>query len=106
MGTLMYVVEGKENGFDSIPTSIYWAIVTITTVGFGDIVPGTVLGKVISSVMMLIGYAIIAVPTGIVTLELGKTMKEQTKPACHVCGNQKNDLDADFCKKCGSKLNY
>ena len=103
MGTLMYMVEGGRNGFENIPQSIYWAIVTITTVGFGDIVPVSPMGKCIASMMMIIGYAIIAVPTGIVTVELSK-QAVQMRPACTECGNKQNDDDAMYCKKCGKKL--
>jgi voltage-gated potassium channel len=103
MGTLMYLVEGGRNGFENIPQSIYWAIVTITTVGFGDIVPVTPAGKCIASLMMIMGYAIIAVPTGIVTVELSKqSVPQQT--TCSGCGNPRNDDDAYFCKKCGKPL--
>lgn len=101
MGTLMYVVEGAESGYDSIPQGIYWAIVTITTVGFGDVVPQTVLGKFIASVSMLLGYAIIAVPTGIITAEL--TKRERGNIICTNCGNE-NRADAMYCNECGSKL--
>lgn len=98
LGTLMYVIEGGENGFTSIPQSIYWAIVTVTTVGFGDIVPQTVLGKFLSSISMIMGYAIIAVPTGIITVELSKnTSKDKV---CEVCKHDNPD-DAQFCNQCG-----
>jgi len=99
MGTLMYVVEGGCNGFTSIPQSIYWAIVTITTVGYGDIVPITVIGKIISSISMLIGYAIIAVPTGIITVEMTKASKKHK--ICKKC-NEMNAPNANFCAMCGN----
>ncbi|HEV7347973.1 ion transporter [Telluribacter sp.] len=105
LGTVMYLIENgnaAESGFTSIPVSIYWAIVTLTTVGFGDIVPQTVLGKIIASLIMLIGYAIIAVPTGIVTNEL-LHMQKGTR-LCPSCGNNHNDNDASYCKVCGHKL--
>lgn len=102
LGTLMYVVEHGKNGFTSIPHSIYWSVVTITTVGFGDIVPQTLLGKLISSVIMITGYAIIAVPTGIVTVELSKAQK-QISNNCPSCQKENPD-DAIFCCYCGIKL--
>jgi len=102
LGALMYVVEGPENGFTSIFQSIYWAIITITTVGYGDIVPQTVAGKMISSLSMIIGYAIIAVPTGIVTVEMSRS--EKFRIACPQCGFQ-NSESANFCTNCGSKMN-
>ncbi|TDG37223.1 ion transporter [Pedobacter changchengzhani] len=98
LGTLMYVIEGGENGFTSIPQSIYWAVVTVTTVGFGDIVPSTVLGKILSSLAMIMGYAIIAVPTGIITVEM--TKKRELAKICEVC-NHDNPDDANFCNQCG-----
>jgi voltage-gated potassium channel len=101
LGTVMYVIEGGENGFTSIPQSIYWAIVTVTTVGFGDVVPQTVLGKCLSSVAMIIGYAIIAVPTGIITVELAKN-KSKDK-ICEQCGHDNPD-DAHYCNQCGLKF--
>jgi voltage-gated potassium channel len=105
MGTIMYVVEGETNGFTSIPESIYWCIVTITTVGYGDIVPKTVLGKFISSVSMIIGYAIIAIPTGIVSVALNESSKENAKTllTCKKCATKVDDED-NFCNNCGSKL--
>lgn len=106
LGSIMYLVEGTENGFHSIPDSIYWAIVTITTVGYGDIAPVTPLGKFIASLIMFIGYGIIAVPTGIVTTEM--VMKARQKghhsEACPSCGREGHDADAAHCKWCGEKL--
>lgn len=101
MGTIMYVVEGAENGFTSIPQSIYWAIITITTVGYGDIVPHTALGKLISAVVMVIGYSIIAVPTAIFTVEVARAGNEQK--VCAKCKHQ-NNVDANFCNNCGNDL--
>lgn len=103
MGSLMYLIEGPENGFKSIPLSIYWAIVTLTTVGYGDIAPHTFLGQVLASVIMIIGYAIIAVPTGIVSVEMAKAKNINTE-VCPECHYQYHDDDAKFCKKCGTKL--
>lgn len=101
LGTLMYVVEGQQQGFSSIPQSIYWAIVTITTVGYGDVVPQTIMGKFIASVMMITGYAIIAVPTGIVTSEMAKrNIKTTTCPRC----GWNNPGNSFFCNNCGTKL--
>jgi voltage-gated potassium channel len=101
MGTIMYVVEGGKKGFTSIPQSIYWAIVTVTTVGYGDMVPHTVLGKFISSFAMIMGYAIIAVPTGIVTVEMSRSLAMNKKcPGCtHI-----NENNANFCSKCGINI--
>lgn len=104
-GTLMYVVEGPEHGFTSIPTGIYWAIVTLTTVGFGDIVPITPLGQVLSSLVMITGYSIIAVPTGIFTAELANAMRgEQLQHDCPSCRKKAHEHDAAFCSRCGSAL--
>lgn len=104
-GALMYVVEGESHGFTSIPVSVYWAIVTMSTVGFGDIVPQTVLGRALASVLMLLGYAIIAVPTGIVTVELGTAARAASNTqACPACGQSGHDNDARHCKYCGEKL--
>lgn len=106
MGSIMYLVEAGENGFTSIPQCIYWAIVTITTVGYGDISPVTPLGKFIASFIMLLGYAIIAVPTGIVTTEMAimARSKKQGHDVCPGCGKEGHDHDAEFCKRCGHKL--
>lgn len=101
LGTLMYVIEGGENGFTSIPQSIYWAVVTVTTVGFGDIVPQTVLGKFLSSIAMIMGYAIIAVPTGIITVELAS--KKSEDKVCEDCKHDNPD-NANFCNQCGLKF--
>ncbi len=104
-GALMYVIEGEENGFTSIPASIYWAVSTISTVGFGDIVPHTPLGRFVASVLMILGYAIIAVPTGIVTVELSAATRNATNTqACPSCGADDHDNDAVHCKHCGAKL--
>lgn len=99
----MYMVESPESGFTDIPTSIYWAIVTMTTVGYGDIAPATALGKALASLLMIGGYAIIAVPTGIVTAELTRN-QVITNNACPTCGREGHAADAEFCKFCGSKL--
>ncbi|MFY9152441.1 MAG: ion transporter, partial [Prolixibacteraceae bacterium] len=101
LGTIMYVVEGGKEGFTSIPQSIYWAIVTVTTVGYGDLVPHTVLGKIISSIAMIIGYAIIAVPTGIITVGMVNSSKSQIP--CPDCGSE-NDSTSYYCKHCGHAL--
>jgi len=107
LGSILYLIEGEENGFTSIPQSIYWAIVTITTVGYGDISPATVLGKILASVAMLTGYSIIAVPTGIISLEIGRAAKsgqDNRQASCTNCGHSPHDKDARFCKMCGTKL--
>ena len=107
LGSLLYFIEGEENGFTSIPQSVYWAIVTITTVGYGDIAPATVMGKILASVAMLTGYSIIAVPTGILTLEIGKAAKSgqgNRKASCSSCSHSQHDKDASYCKICGAKL--
>ena len=106
-GTLMYLIEGPENGFTSIPISIYWAIVTMTTVGYGDISPHTPLGQALASFIMVLGYGIIAVPTGIVSAEMFdlKTKEKLTTQVCPNCLKEGHDSDAHHCKFCGSKLN-
>lgn len=107
IGSIMYVVEGEENGFTSIPISIYWTIVTLTTVGYGDISPGTPLGQFIASLVMILGYGIIAVPTGIVTAEFAKTNANKTEPEknkCENCGVANHHVNAKFCYHCGYPL--
>lgn len=104
-GCLIYVLEGPGNGFDNIPVSIYWAVVTITTVGYGDVVPVTALGRAVSAAGMLIGYAIIAVPTGIITAELATEMnRDRTTRNCGNCARAGHDAGAHYCKHCGSHL--
>ena len=104
MGTLMYLIEGEEHGFTSIPQGMYWAVVTMTTVGYGDVVPRTVLGRMLATLVMILGYAIIAVPTGIVSVELAQATHPVTTQACLACGRQGHDADASHCKYCGSTL--
>ena len=106
LGSIMYLIEKGENGFNSIPDSIYWAIVTITTVGYGDISPVTPLGKFIASIMMFIGYGIIAVPTGIVTTEMALAVrnKKEKNETCPGCAKEGHDDDAVFCKYCSTML--
>ncbi|MCB0504653.1 MAG: ion transporter [Cyclobacteriaceae bacterium] len=107
MGTLMYIIEGGKNGFTSIPRSVYWAIVTLTTVGYGDIAPVTVLGQTVAAFIMILGYAIIAVPTGIVTAELGMAVAKERSSDTRVCANcnlADHDADASYCKNCGEEL--
>ncbi|PKA96603.1 voltage-gated potassium channel [Flavobacteriaceae bacterium MAR_2009_75] len=117
LGTVMYLIEGDEAGFTSIPTSIYWTIVTLTTVGYGDIAPITPQGQLIATIIMLVGYGVIAVPTGIVTVEFGKQGQDQQKKssgekhfvhvntqACTTCAKEGHRDDATHCYNCGSKL--
>lgn len=104
VGTAMYVIEGEQHGFTDIPTGIYWAIVTLTTVGYGDISPQTPAGKMLSSVIMLVGYGIIAVPTGIVTSELSRASRQASEQYCATCGTDSHDRDARYCKYCGNQL--
>ena len=104
MGAVMYLVEGKEHGFDNIPKSMYWAIVTMTTVGYGDLVPKTGLGKFLSSCLMIMGYAIIAVPTGIVTAELTSPRIKKTKQRCPSCEKFILNRDYSFCPYCQESL--
>jgi voltage-gated potassium channel len=105
MGSVMYLVEGGENGFDSIPRGMYWAVVTMTTVGFGDITPKTVLGQFIASLLMIAGYGILAVPTGIVSVELASAARKHVDTqACPGCGTYGHDADAAYCKHCGTAL--
>jgi len=105
LGSVMYIIEGEKNGFTSIPRSIYWAIVTLTTVGYGDISPQTELGQTLAAFIMILGYGIIAVPTGIVTSEMTKgKYKLVSTQACKECSMEGHDGDANFCKYCGAKL--
>ncbi|MEM1203611.1 MAG: ion transporter [Acidobacteriota bacterium] len=104
IGASMYLIEGEEHGFTSIPQSMYWAIVTMTTVGYGDIAPETVAGKFLASAVMIIGYGIIAVPTGIVTVELASAQQSVTSRCCRSCSAEGHDHDARFCKICGEEL--
>lgn len=104
MGTLMYLIEGPEHGFTSIPTSVYWAIVTMTTVGYGDISPMTVPGQMLASLVMIMGYGIIAVPTGIVTVEFGRMRKMKSARTCPACGAAGHNDEAAFCQACGAAL--
>ncbi len=104
-GSLIFIVEGPDNGFTSIPKSIYWAIVTITTVGYGDLVPQTSLGRALASITMLLGYSILAVPTGIFTAELHQEMQShKVLVRCPNCSQGGHDSDAIHCKHCGSQL--
>lgn len=105
IGTIMYLVEGPEHGFTSIPRGIYWAIVTLTTVGYGDISPETSMGQFLASIVMIMGYAIIAVPTGIVTAEIINPTSEKNTQVCPQCLHPSHDDDAAFCKKCGARIN-
>jgi len=106
MGTLMYVIEGAANGFTSIPVGVYWAITTMTTVGFGDITPQTDLGRAIASLMMLLGWGILAVPTGIVSAEFTaqRVRREPTTRTCHECLSEGHEATARFCRDCGARL--
>lgn len=109
MGTIMYVVEGPENGFTSIPQAMYWAVVTMTTVGYGDMSPKTDIGRAIASIMMLIGWGVLAVPTGIVTAEmttqrLTRVTVAMGRRRCEACGSEGHEADARFCKDCGAAL--
>lgn len=105
MGALIYIIEGEEHGFTSIPLSIYWAIITMTTVGYGDLTPVTTPGRALASVIMIIGYAIIAVPTGIVSVEIARaTQAEKHRALCPRCGLAGHDEDARYCKRCGEAV--
>lgn len=106
LGTIMYMIEGEENGFTSIPRSVYWAIVTLTTVGYGDIAPNTPIGQFIASIIMILGYGIIAIPTGIVTSEMTKANAVHTNTqSCPNCLAEEHVDAAEFCYKCSHKLN-
>jgi voltage-gated potassium channel len=105
IASLMYAIEGAANGFTSIPRALYWTIVTITTVGYGDITPRTEIGQVLAALVMLLGYTIIAVPTGIVSAEIAEQRRlEITTRACPACGRGGHELDSRHCKHCGAQL--
>jgi voltage-gated potassium channel len=107
LGSAMYLIEGAEHGFTSIPAAIYWSIVTMTTVGYGDMAPATVSGKVLASVVMILGYSIIAVPTGIVTAEIvegAAAARKITTRSCPGCLSEGHDRDATYCKDCAAPL--
>ena len=108
MGSLMYLIEGPRHGFTSIPRGIYWAIVTLTTVGYGDIAPSTPLGQALSSIIMIMGYAIIAVPTGIFTVEMSRASHKKITDKgfvhCNSCGKFPHEVDAEYCKYCGARI--
>ena len=103
LGSIMYLIEGESSGFDSIPRSIYWAIVTLTTVGYGDISPQTNFGQFIAAIIMIMGYSIIAVPTGIVTSAMHFT-SDRTRRTCIVCSDNRQSAIAKFCNKCGARM--
>ena len=103
MGTIIYMLEDPKDGFTSIPRSIYWAIVTLTTVGYGDIAPQTPLGQFFASIIMILGYSIIAVPTGLISVELSKI--SLNTQSCRSCSLDEHEDDAIFCKLCGEELN-
>lgn len=104
IGSLMYIIEGADHGFTSIPMSIYWAVVTLTTVGYGDIAPQTPLGKTLAAMVMIMGYAIIAVPTGIVTAEMTRSDRSTTTRSCRNCSAEAHQDGAEFCYRCGHSL--
>ncbi|MFC1592066.1 ion transporter [Thermodesulfobacteriota bacterium] len=104
-GSLMYLIEGEPNGFTSIPRSVYWAVVTLTTVGYGDISPATALGQTVAALIMVLGYSIIAVPTGIVSVEISREVQRSlSTQACPACSAEGHDTDARHCKYCGTQL--
>ncbi len=106
LGSIMYVVEDADNGFFSIPLSIYWAVITLTTVGYGDIVPVTALGKFIATFIMLLGYSIIAIPTGIVSVEISRSIGDRyhKRKFCRYCDEPFHEPEANFCKTCGARI--
>ncbi len=106
LGSIMYVIEGPEHGFNNIPTSIYWCIVTLTTVGYGDIAPGTSIGKFVAALIMIIGYGVIAVPTGIISSSYSNTSKKSNQKKCPHCHTPINVKKALFCYICGESLNH
>lgn len=105
VGALIYLIEGDSNGFSSIPRSVYWAIVTLTTVGYGDISPKTALGQMLAAAIMILGYGLIAVPTGLVSMEISMTMGRHQKRICAQCRTTETDPEAKFCRRCSASLN-
>ncbi len=108
-GSFMYLIEGPQNGFTSIPVGVYWAVVTVTTVGYGDISPHTPAGQAVASLMVIIGYSIIAIPTGIFTAELSKQIRKDILsigPECQVCGHRNQERNANYCTSCGAELEH
>jgi len=105
LGSFMYLIEGENNGFTSIPISVYWAVVTLTTVGYGDLAPKTAAGQFLASIIMVMGYSIIAVPAGIVTVELTRTYRSTTTRSCPTCATEEHPDGARFCNRCGAELN-
>jgi voltage-gated potassium channel len=104
IGAVIHLVEGGQEGFESIPSSMYWAVVTITTVGYGDVTPRTPLGRALASFVMILGYSIIAVPTGIVSVEIAQASRQALTRACQACSREGHDSDAVHCKYCGARL--
>ena len=105
MGALMYVVEGEDNGFTSIPVAMYWAVVTVTTVGYGDITPKTAPGQMVAALAMVVGYSLIIIPTGIFSMELVQASRKiLTTQSCPSCSGEGHDADAEHCKFCGAHL--
>jgi voltage-gated potassium channel len=105
MGAAMYVIEGEQSGFTSIPRGMYWAIVTVTTVGYGDIAPRTIVGQIVASIAMVLGYSLIIIPTGIFSMEIVQAARQQvTTQACPECLAEGHDVDAKYCKRCGARL--
>lgn len=104
VGSLIYLIEGDASGFTSIPRSVYWAIVTLTTVGYGDISPRTPLGQTLAATIMILGYGLIAVPTGLVSMEISLALSRHQKRLCPECGTSESDPDARFCRRCSASL--
>lgn len=104
IGAAMHAIEGPENGFTDIPTGIYWAVVTLTTVGYGDVAPQTALGRAVAVAVMMLGYGVLAVPTGLVTAEIMRSGRGVSTQACPSCGTGGHDVDASYCRRCGAKL--
>ena len=104
-GALMYLIEGPKNGFSTLNASVYWAIVTVTTVGYGDIAPHTPLGRIVASVLILIGYSVIAVPTGLITTHMSSAFQNRkAQRKCPKCHRGEHEHSARFCNQCGSEL--